>query len=166
MKMLFRRYLPKINSHSEPPVSERDIPRRLIRRGNNKTHSNLQPLLVWNHQLLPNFYNKRQPPFFMNSLRRDGYPSNTKNTLAVKRSGGWVNDTRLSQNVSSLSWWFAFNYSLMTTRSHKDFPTKSSITKIKVGPFFFLKKANKKKERVSFKKSFSLSRLLPGWKRF
>lgn len=135
-----RRYLPRINSHSEPPVSERDIPRRLIRRGNNKTHSNLQPLLVWNHQLLPNFYNKRQPPFFISSLRKDGYPGgNTKNSLAVKRSGGWVNDTRLLhlKNVSSLSWRFGsltfYSYpSLMTKRTHKDFPTKNSTTKIKV----------------------------------
>ncbi|XP_046652002.1 uncharacterized protein LOC124342856 [Daphnia pulicaria] len=104
------RYLPRINSHSEPPVSERDIPRRLIRRGNNKTHSNLQPLLVWNHQLLPNFYNKRQPPFFISSLRKDGYPGgNTKNSLAVKRSGGWLSKSYDETNAQGFPY-EKFNY--------------------------------------------------------
>lgn len=80
-----------------------DIPRRLIRRGNNRTHSNMAPLLVWNHQLLPNFYNKRQPPFFM-SLRRDGSSSgNIKSIQATKRSSlGWVM-IRFSSNICQVN---------------------------------------------------------------
>ncbi|XP_057374533.1 uncharacterized protein LOC130695400 [Daphnia carinata] len=103
------RYLPRTNSHTEAPVGERDIPRRLIRRGNNKTHSNIQPLLVWNHQLLPNFYNKRQPPYFMSSLRRDGNLGNTKNSVAVKRSHDWLPKSDDETNVQAFPY-EEFNY--------------------------------------------------------
>lgn len=84
-----RRYPPKVSSLRDESASAggHDIPRRLIR--NNKTHLGAPPLFVWNHQLLPNFQNKRHPPYF-SSLRRDLYPAGARKPAAKRSNLAWV----------------------------------------------------------------------------